>query len=95
MKLESTVLILSPSITMEMHSQHDNNPTISMKMDVKEDENATERMDIAEVHDKSRAEAVTMSSFAHLDEKNLLRKMDIRVIPMLTLLYLLSYLDRK
>lgn len=32
--------------------------------------------------------------FAHLDEKAILRKMDIRLIPMLALLYLLSFLDR-
>jgi hypothetical protein len=59
-------------------------------------------------------EQVTMASFAHLDEKKILRKvchfvstgdisevltsyfqMDIRLIPMLALLYLLSFLDRK
>ncbi|KAM0282014.1 hypothetical protein ACHAQH_003220 [Verticillium albo-atrum] len=36
----------------------------------------------------------TIESFAHLDEKKVLRKMDIRLIPMLALLYLLSFLDR-
>lgn len=35
-----------------------------------------------------------MANFAHLDEKKILRKMDIRLIPMLALLYLLSFLDR-
>jgi len=35
-----------------------------------------------------------MASFAHLDEKAILRKMDLRLIPMLALLYLLSFLDR-
>lgn len=35
-----------------------------------------------------------MASFAHLDEKKILRKMDLRLIPMLALLYLLSFLDR-
>lgn len=39
--------------------------------------------------------AVTMRTFAHLDEKKILRKMDMRLLPMLTLLYLLSYLDRE
>ncbi|KAJ2990123.1 hypothetical protein NUW58_g3109 [Xylaria curta] len=34
------------------------------------------------------------ASFAHLDEKKILRKMDVRLIPMLALLYLLSFLDR-
>lgn len=37
---------------------------------------------------------LTRASFAHLDEKAILRKMDIRLIPMLALLYLLSFLDR-
>ncbi|GAB1320005.1 High-affinity nicotinic acid transporter [Madurella fahalii] len=37
---------------------------------------------------------VVLESFAHLDEKAILRKMDIRLIPMLALLYLLSFLDR-
>ncbi|KGQ08782.1 putative transporter C11D3.18C [Beauveria bassiana D1-5] len=34
------------------------------------------------------------AEFAHLDEKKILRKMDIRLIPILALLYLLSFLDR-
>ncbi|KAI2613738.1 MFS general substrate transporter [Hypoxylon fragiforme] len=37
---------------------------------------------------------VTLESFADLDEKKILRKMDLRLIPMLALLYLLSFLDR-
>ena len=32
--------------------------------------------------------------FSMVDEKKTLRKMDIRLIPMLALLYLLSFLDR-
>lgn len=32
--------------------------------------------------------------FNNIDEKKVLRKMDIRLIPMLALLYLLSFLDR-
>lgn len=40
------------------------------------------------------AEGTTLDSFKHLDEKAILRKMDLRLIPMLSLLYLLSFLDR-
>ncbi|KAK2026761.1 major facilitator superfamily transporter [Colletotrichum zoysiae] len=40
------------------------------------------------------AQDTTAASFAHLDEKKILRKMDTRLIPMLALLYLLSFLDR-
>ncbi|KAI1356299.1 major facilitator superfamily domain-containing protein [Xylaria sp. FL0043] len=40
------------------------------------------------------APGISYESFAHLDEKKILRKMDIRLIPMLALLYLLSFLDR-
>lgn len=32
--------------------------------------------------------------FSHVDEKKTLRKMDIRLIPVLAILYLLSFLDR-
>ncbi|KAF2733828.1 MFS general substrate transporter [Polyplosphaeria fusca] len=40
------------------------------------------------------APGMSLSSFAHLDEKKILRKMDSRLIPMLAVLYLLSFLDR-
>ena len=36
----------------------------------------------------------TPESFAHLDIKKIHRKMDARIVPMLTALYLLSFLDR-
>lgn len=32
--------------------------------------------------------------FSHVDEKKVLRKMDLRLLPMLALLYLLAFLDR-
>lgn len=41
------------------------------------------------------AEGTTLESFKHLDEKKILRKMDLRLIPVLALLYLLSFLDRE
>jgi len=37
---------------------------------------------------------VTLESFAHLDIKKIQRKMDIRIVPTLSILYLLSFLDR-
>lgn len=40
------------------------------------------------------SETITAPDFSHIDEKKVLRKMDIRLIPMLALLYLLSFLDR-
>lgn len=44
----------------------------------------------------SKVSGTTMpDSFKHLDEKKILRKMDTRLIPVLALLYLLSFLDRK
>lgn len=49
----------------------------------------------AKITAAATAEGLTAESFAHLDEKKILRKMDIRLIPMLALLYLLSFLDRK
>ncbi|OTB06735.1 hypothetical protein M426DRAFT_54850 [Hypoxylon sp. CI-4A] len=40
------------------------------------------------------APETTLESFADLDEKKILRKMDKNLIPMLAMLYLLSFLDR-
>jgi MFS family permease len=50
--------------------------------------------EIARIDALATAPGVSMASFAHLDEKAILRKMDLRLIPMLALLYLLSFLDR-
>ncbi|KAJ4303953.1 hypothetical protein N0V88_001554 [Collariella sp. IMI 366227] len=52
-----------------------------------------DHVDVEQV-DAVAVPAVTLESFAHLDEKKILRKMDMRLIPMLALLYLLSFLDR-
>lgn len=49
---------------------------------------------IAEIDACATAPGVTRESFNHIDEKKLLRKMDMRLLPMLTLLYLLSFIDR-
>jgi len=49
------------------------------------------------VHEKSPAqESGTMRSndFSSIDEAAVLRKMDLRLIPMLSVLYLLAFLDR-
>lgn len=40
------------------------------------------------------AVAVISSAFPNIDEAAVLRKMDIRLIPMLSILYLLAFLDR-
>ncbi|KAH9995345.1 major facilitator superfamily domain-containing protein [Xylariaceae sp. FL0662B] len=53
-----------------------------------------EREEIERIDAWATAPETTLESFAHLDEKKILRKMDIRLIPMLALLYLLSFLDR-
>lgn len=50
--------------------------------------------EIARIDALATGPGVTMASFAHLDEKAILLKMDMRLIPMLALLYLLSFLDR-
>ena len=57
-------------------------------------EKSTKASEIARISALATAPGVTRASFAHLDEKAILRKMDIRLIPMLALLYLLSFLDR-
>lgn len=50
--------------------------------------------EVARIDKLATAPGVTLESFAHLDEKKILRKMDWHLIPMLALLYLLSFLDR-
>ncbi|KAI0148074.1 MFS general substrate transporter [Hypoxylon sp. NC0597] len=55
----------------------------------KEARNGVDRIDAVVT-----APETTLESFADLDEKKILRKMDIRLIPMLAVLYLLSFLDR-
>lgn len=49
---------------------------------------------IREMNARATAPGVTRESFHHIDEKKLLRKMDMRLLPILTLLYLLSFIDR-
>lgn len=49
------------------------------------------------VHEKSpiqESDAVSSNEFASIDEAAVLRKMDLRLIPMLSALYLLAFLDR-
>ena len=50
--------------------------------------------EVARIDKLATAPGVTAASFAHLNEKMILRKMDWHLIPMLALLYLLSFLDR-
>ncbi|KAF1969445.1 MFS general substrate transporter [Bimuria novae-zelandiae CBS 107.79] len=57
-------------------------------------DHANKSEQVARIDALATASGVTKESFAHLDEKAILRKMDLRLIPMLALLYLLSFLDR-
>ncbi|PSN59975.1 MFS general substrate transporter [Corynespora cassiicola Philippines] len=50
--------------------------------------------EISRIDALATAPGVSRATFAHLDEEKILRKMDLRLIPMLALLYLLSFLDR-
>ena len=49
---------------------------------------------IAAIDAMASAPGVNRQSFAHIDEKKLLRRMDWHLLPILTLLYLLSFIDR-
>ncbi|KAK6062855.1 major facilitator superfamily transporter [Seiridium cupressi] len=78
-------------------------PTSSEKAEIAEKENAshgrrressTVEAEIGRIDAMAEAPGVSVESFAHLDEKKILRKMDLRLIPMLAALYLLSFLDR-
>jgi hypothetical protein len=59
--------------------------------------------DILEKPDKGKTEKVEVQKlesgeltrdFPNIDEKKLLRKIDLYIVPILTLLYLLSFIDR-
>ncbi|KAM0807776.1 hypothetical protein AB5N19_08116 [Seiridium cardinale] len=78
-------------------------PTSPEKVEIAEKENAshgrrrgssTVEEEIGRIDAMAEAPGVSVESFAHLDEKKILRKMDLRLIPMLAALYLLSFLDR-
>lgn len=58
------------------------------------DEPHSRNQEIEKIDAIALSHGTTMASFAHLDEKKILRKMDMRLIPMLAILYLLSFLDR-
>ncbi|KAI4834406.1 MFS general substrate transporter [Aureobasidium sp. EXF-8845] len=59
-----------------------------------EDANMTTSEKIAAIDAIAEDPSVTLESFAHLDINKILRKVDMRLVPMLTILYLLSFLDR-
>ncbi|OCK82494.1 MFS general substrate transporter [Lepidopterella palustris CBS 459.81] len=84
--LESSASSHSPSITKPTttHQEHSNGTH----------KHLTKAEEIAQIDALATAPGVTIASFAHLDEAAILRKMDLRLIPMLALLYLLSFLDR-
>ncbi|KAL6882457.1 major facilitator superfamily domain-containing protein [Trichoderma longibrachiatum] len=74
-------------------------------MDVRRPASASEKaevekiQDVAATHNLGKSGTETGSdpaigSFVDVDEKKVLRKMDVRLIPMLAALYLLSFLDR-
>ena len=46
------------------------------------------------MHHATNAPGITRANFAHIDEKKLLRRMDWHLLPSLTALYLLSFIDR-
>ncbi|TPX16214.1 uncharacterized protein E0L32_004209 [Thyridium curvatum] len=78
------------------HHDHQHHHHILHHGSTKQDE------EIGRIDAIALAPGTTFQSFAHLDEKKILRKarlpnsyaMDIRLIPMLAVLYLLSFLDR-
>jgi hypothetical protein len=82
--------------TTHRHSDSPSHPfhntrkaSISSNHDIKSKASEKARIDAL-----ATGEGITLASFSHLDEKAILRKMDLRLIPMLALLYLLSFLDR-
>lgn len=60
----------------------------------KPSEHHVEKMVSHEKGPIQESDAVSSNEFASIDEAALLRKMDLRLIPMLSVLYLLAFLDR-
>lgn len=81
-----------PVDTKESVQQVEHQPT-PVLLDENEHKHRRSR-EQAHIQALALAPGVTRETFAHLDEKKILRKMDIRLLPMLALLYLLSFLDR-
>lgn len=69
-------------------------PNISHIEAVQHDSHLSKSDKVHVVDDLIARPDVTLETFAHLDINKILRKIDYRLIPMLTLLYLLSFLDR-
>jgi hypothetical protein len=46
------------------------------------------------IHDAPNSSDSEIESYDHINEKRLLRKLDIRLLPAVSVLYLLSFLDR-
>lgn len=82
-------------IEMTNELEQSNHVIDSDKVEVGEIESGMMKHGVLDAQSPTDPNEVTMRSFAHLNEKKILPKMDIRLLPMLTLLYLLSYLDRK
>ena len=83
--------VLARSLSSTSNSR--TNPS-SNETSAYETKHASRSEQVARIDALATAEGVTRESFAHLDEKAILRKMDLHLIPMLSLLYLLSFLDR-
>jgi len=84
---------LSRSTSPSLQNNHPDT-SAARKSSITSNNSKTKTEEIARIDALATAPGVSMASFAHLDEKAILRKMDLRLIPMLALLYLLSFLDR-
>jgi hypothetical protein len=74
----------SPSVEKSALAQHD-------KI---EQAKGSEKGEMERIDALATAPERTPPTFAHLDEKKILRKMDLHLIPILAVLYLLAFLDR-
>ncbi|EEP79461.1 conserved hypothetical protein [Uncinocarpus reesii 1704] len=72
----------------------DNKPPESQKLQGAADSMLATKPEGNESSVDDQADISSEEDFSDVDEKKVLRKMDLRLIPMLALLYLLSFLDR-
>ena len=80
---------------MARHSESHSIATEKPSIEQNENVNALSKSEqIRRIDAEATAEGISLDSFAHLNEKKILRKMDLRLIPILAVLYLMSFLDR-
>ncbi|KAI9689363.1 MAG: hypothetical protein M1822_010014 [Bathelium mastoideum] len=79
---------------MDHHSKHASDNFASSATNNGQDQGLSKPEQGVTVDATVASSDITSQTFDHLETKNILRKIDVRIIPVLAILYLLSFLDR-